>query len=157
MNVFGELVSIGGGEIVCYILRVGSVGWYTALSGFVREPFEEGFHGHLQYLRNLLSPRGHPPALTQTGIGTRRVAVTTSTDRMSLLRLCSSGRMADSRSRVGRNHHELVPTLTIRYGIGARPRIYGHSLHSGNAAAPDAPLPCQEKAPPKRGKDCYWG
>jgi hypothetical protein len=50
----GELVSIGGGEIVCYILHIGSVGWYTALSGFVREPFEEGFHGHLQYLRNLL-------------------------------------------------------------------------------------------------------
>jgi hypothetical protein len=51
---FGELVSIGGGEIVCYILRIESVGWYTAPSGFVREPFEEGFHGHLQYLRNLL-------------------------------------------------------------------------------------------------------
>jgi hypothetical protein len=50
----GELVSIGGGEIVCYILQIGSVGWYTALSGFVREPFEEGFHGHLQYVRNLL-------------------------------------------------------------------------------------------------------
>ena len=50
----GELVSIGGGEIVCYILRIGSVDWYTALSGFLREPLEEGFHGHLQYLRNLL-------------------------------------------------------------------------------------------------------
>jgi hypothetical protein len=51
---FGELVSIGGGEIVCYVLRIGSVGRYTAPSGFVREPFEEGFHGHLQYMRNLL-------------------------------------------------------------------------------------------------------
>jgi ATP-dependent Clp protease ATP-binding subunit ClpX len=52
----------------------------------------------------------------QRVIGTRRAAVTTSTDRMSLLRLSPSGRMtmADSRPRVGRNHHELVPMLTIR-------------------------------------------